>query len=182
VDAGLPQDLFLTVHKLGPPFTAFPGYQAKSKVVAAHPMLVDLASDAKAAPNPWRKKLRGVRSITIEAGKNLSFFPRSFTAHPGERLQLTFINPDVVPHNWVLVLSNQLESVGQLVDRSIVDPDAVGRQYVPKTDAVLAYTDIVPAGQRFTIYFAAPREKGRYPFLCTFPGHWMVMNGQMVVE
>ena len=25
-------------------------------------------------------------------------------------------------------------------------------------------------------------EKGRYPFLCTFPGHWMVMNGVMVVR
>ena len=27
-----------------------------------------------------------------------------------------------------------------------------------------------------------PAAKGRYPYLCTFPGHWMVMNGAMIVE
>ena len=47
---------------------------------------------------------------------------------------------------------------------------------------VLAYTDVVPSGKSFRIYFTAPNESGRYPFLCTFPGHWMVMNGQLVVE
>jgi azurin len=34
----------------------------------------------------------------------------------------------------------------------------------------------------FTIHFDAPKEKGDYPYLCTFPGHWMVMNGVMKVE
>jgi azurin len=47
---------------------------------------------------------------------------------------------------------------------------------------VLAYTDVVGPEEKFTIYFRAPTEKGRYPYLCTFPGHWMVMNGQMIVE
>jgi azurin len=32
------------------------------------------------------------------------------------------------------------------------------------------------------IYFLAPTEKGRYPYLCTFPCHWMVMNGELIVE
>ena len=34
----------------------------------------------------------------------------------------------------------------------------------------------------FNISFLAPKEKGKYPFLCSFPGHWMVMNGVMIVE
>jgi azurin len=46
----------------------------------------------------------------------------------------------------------------------------------------LVYTDIVDPHERATIDFIAPSEKGRYPFLCTFPGHWMVMNGVMVVR
>ena len=33
----------------------------------------------------------------------------------------------------------------------------------------------------FTIRFKAPETPGVYPYLCTFPGHWMVMNGQMIV-
>jgi len=23
---------------------------------------------------------------------------------------------------------------------------------------------------------------GRYPYLCTFPGHWKLMNGVLIVE
>ena len=60
--------------------------------------------------------------------------------------------------------------------------DAAARQYVPRSDDVLVYTDVVQPSLRFTIYFRAPAEKGRYPYLCAFPGHWMVMNGQMIVE
>ena len=29
--------------------------------------------------------------------------------------------------------------------------------------------------------FKAPTEPGIYPYLCTFPGHWVVMRGQMIV-
>jgi putative heme-binding domain-containing protein len=177
------QDVFVTVHRLDAPFTEFPGYRARPKVVAAHPILADLAlATMKKAPNPWGKPLPDARAITIEAGKNLTFATPSFTVKAGEPIRLTLANPDVVPHNWVLIKPGALERVGALSNRLIADPDAVVRHYVPRSDDVLAYTDIVPPHERFTIWFRAPSARGRYPFLCTFPGHWMVMNGQMLVE
>ena len=97
-------------------------------------------------------------------------------------MKLTFTNPDVVPHNWVLLKPGTLATVGNLVNRLVADPAAASRQYVPDSGDVLAYTDIVPGGKDFTIYFRAPETPGRYPFLCSFPGHWMVMNGQLIVE
>ena len=72
--------------------------------------------------------------------------------------------------------------VGDLANRLIADPDAALRHYIPDTLDVLAYTDVVLPRDDCTIYFRAPREPGRYPYLCTFPGHWKVMNGEMVVE
>ena len=33
----------------------------------------------------------------------------------------------------------------------------------------------------FSIDFHAPQEPGRYPYLCTFPGHGSVMQGEMIV-
>ena len=100
----------------------------------------------------------------------------------GKPIKLTFTNPDVVPHNWVLLKPGSLSRVGELVNRLVADPEAALQQYVPQSDDVLAYTDIVPPGEKFTIYFRAPETPGRYPFLCSFPGHWMVMNGQLIVE
>ena len=36
-------------------------------------------------------------------------------------------------------------------------------------------------GGSFTISFMLPKQPGDYPYICTFPGHWMVMNGVMHV-
>jgi azurin len=184
VDSGRPQELIATVHRLDQPFKRFPGYRLTQKTIAAHPQAVDLALLGKTEPNPWGKRGRPMVTapINIEAGKNLTFATRLLKVKAGERVQLTFNNPDVVPHNWVLVRPNSLSQVGDLANKLIADPEAVLRQYVPRTDDVLVYTDIVPPQQSFTIWFNAPTAKGRYPYLCTFPGHWMVMNGEMVVE
>jgi putative heme-binding domain-containing protein len=176
------QDLFLTVHRLDTPFMDYPGYRAVRKQIAAHPILTDLAMGTKFVRNPWKRTLPNAKPIAMEAGKNLSFETRTFTVRAGETIKLTFTNPDVVPHNWILVKPGSLERVGDLVNKLVADPEAVTRHYVPQTDDVLCYTDIVPPRESFVIFFRAPSQKGRYPYLCSFPGHWMVMNGQMIVE
>jgi azurin len=33
-----------------------------------------------------------------------------------------------------------------------------------------------------TVHFRAPSEPGDSPFVCTFPGHWRVMNGVLHVR
>jgi azurin len=100
---------------------------------------------------------------------------------PGEAIRLTLVNPDVVPHNWALVKPGTLPRVGELANRLVADPDAVARHYIPDSDDVLVYTDVVLPRGEFTIHFRAPNEPGRYPYLCTFPAHWLVMNGEMIV-
>lgn len=183
VNPGQAQDLVATVHKLGKPFTDFPGYVPVVKQIGAHPLLADLAALTRPKPpNPWRHRLANARPIEMEAAKNLSYVTPRFTVEAGEAIKLTFTNPDVVPHNWVLVKRGAMARVGDRVNHLIAEPDAGVRQYIPHSDDVLAYTDIVPPGEEFTIWFRAPREKGRYPFMCTFPGHWMVMNGEMIVK
>ncbi|HWE36727.1 MAG TPA: DUF6797 domain-containing protein [Isosphaeraceae bacterium] len=182
-DGGEPVDLFATIHKLAPPLSGFPNARPIHKTIAAHPILADMAALAhKAAPNPWRGHIPGERTVTIEAGKNLTFSVRSFKVRAGEPIRLVFNNPDVVPHNWALVRPGTLARVGDLTNKIVAEPDAALRHYIPRTDDVLAYTDIVPPHDQFTIAFRAPDRPGRYPYLCTFPGHWMVMNGEMIVE
>lgn len=182
VDDGPAQQLFVTVHKLDQPFTKLPHYRAVEKTIAAHPQLVDLASLRESEPNPWKPGIPNARAVTITAGKNLTFAPRMFEAKPGEALKLTFENPDAVPHNWVLIKPGKLPTIGDLTNKLVADPAAVVRHYVPKSDDVLVYTDIVGPSQSFAIFFRAPQMPGRYPFLCTFPGHWMVMNGELIVK
>jgi len=182
VGPGTTRDVFATVHALDEPFREIPNYQEITRPVAAHPILRDVAMMKATVKNPWLAKLEGARAITMEAASNLAYKTPELRAKPGEKLALTFVNPDVVPHNWVLAKPGTLAAVGTLADALIADPEAVARHYVPKTDDVVAYTDITDPGKQQTIQFTVPDVIGRYPFLCTFPGHWKLMNGVLVVE
>jgi putative heme-binding domain-containing protein len=182
VGGGETRDIFATVHALAEPFRDIPGYREVAKTIAAHPILRDVAMMKAAVKNPWLTKIENARAITIETAENLAYKTRELRAKPGEPIALTFVNPDVVPHNWVLVKPDTLSAVGTLADQLIADPEAVARHYVPKTDDVIAYADITEPGKRQTIHFTAPQTPGRYPYLCTFPGHWKLMNGVLIVE
>jgi azurin len=182
--AGTFHELFATVHKLREEqFTNAPGLiNLAEKQINAHPILTDLAMATRSVPNPHAKRRKGGRQITIETASNLSFATRSFTVKPGEQIEFKLLNPDVVPHNWALLKPGTLERVGKLANRLISDPEAAIRHYIPKSDDVLAYTNVVLPKDESIIYFKAPKQPGRYPYLCTFPGHWLVMNGEMIVE
>lgn len=183
IDDAAPQELFLTVHALDEPYTNYEGYVRRDKTIAAHPMLADMALlNNPPEPNPWRDPLPDARAVIVEAGQNLTFATRTLHVTAGEPLALTLTNPDVVPHNLVLVQPGALSRVGDLVNRLVAEPDAARRHYVPISNDVLAYTDIVAPGESSTIYLRAPELPGRYPYLCSFPGHWMVMNGLLIVE
>jgi len=182
VGPGRPVDLFATIHELAEPLVDIPEYRARSVPIAAHPLQSDLQMALYRVPNPWRQPLPDARPVRMEAGSNLSFVTREFHVSVGEPIALTLVNPDVVPHNWALLRPGTLSTVGELANRLIGEPEATARHYIPETDDVLHYVDIVDPGMEQTIYFRAPERPGIYPYLCTFPGHWMVMNGQMVVH
>lgn len=175
-------DLFATVHELDKPYIELPSYAPTDKQINPHPILADIARATKRVPNPYRSKIEGARAIKVVTGSNLTFTTNEIRVSASEPLAVTLVNPDVVPHNWALIAPGTLEKIGALTNRLISDPDAAMRHYVPESDDVLAYTDIVLPKESSTIQFLAPSEPGRYPFLCTFPGHWPVMNGVMIVE
>ena len=83
----------------------------------------------------------------------------------------------------ILLLSpGSAEKVGALSNKLVSDPQGFAQHYVPDVPEVLAYTDMVNPGKEFSIHFDAPSKPGDYPYLCTFPGHWMVMKGVLRVE
>lgn len=175
-------DMFGTCNKLDEPRTDFDGAMPVAAKLQVHPIEQDMAIATKRVPNPWRNAIEGAREIRIAAGQNLTYDTREFRAKAGEAIKLVFTNPDVVPHNWVLIQPGTLQAIGIEANKLVADPEALIRHYVPQTDDVICFTDIVDGKQETTIDFRVPGKPGRYPYLCTFPGHWMVMNGTMIVE
>lgn len=173
------RDLFLTIHRLAEAFTDFPGYRKVAKT--GHAAQVGLQAPKPSQPNPWANGQAG-RELVVEAALGLQFVQKQLRAKAGERLSLRFRNPDVVPHNWLLAKPGSLQRLGALCNLMISDPEGMTKHYVPGSEEVLAYTDMTNPKGEFVIHFNAPSQPGTYPYLCTFPGHWMVMNGELKVE
>ncbi|MBL9114608.1 MAG: heme-binding domain-containing protein [Verrucomicrobiaceae bacterium] len=172
-------DVFMTAHALAEPFTEFAGYTKIAKT--NHAAQIGLEAPKPTKPNPWAKGEPG-REIVVEAALGLQFVQKQLLAKVGEKLTIRFKNPDVVPHNWLLAKPGSLQKLGEKVNLMITDPQGMQKHYVPDSDDVIAYTDMTNPKAEFIIHLTAPKEKGDYPYLCTFPGHWMVMNGVLKVE
>jgi azurin len=121
--------------------------------------------------------------VRINAVPNqLAFFPNEFRLKAGRKVRLSFHNPDVQIHNMVIVRPGSEQEIGLLADQMAQDPDAMKKSFVPDSDKVIWSTPLVNGKGQVELELIAPEQPGRYPFLCTFPGHWRVMKGVMVVE
>lgn len=179
-------DLYPTLVRLGPAFDGAPGLAPSTP---GELRTLEIAMVAVPAPpgRPGDESRRAGppgRPVAIRAVNGLRFDTEAFRVSPGERISLTLGNEDVIPHNLVILAEglHHVRTVGELANRMVSEPDAVERHYVPDSPAVLFHTRVIQAGEADTIDFTAPATPGHYPFVCTFPGHWMLMRGTMVVQ
>lgn len=103
-------------------------------------------------------------------------------ATAGEKLEIKLTNQDEMPHNLVLIEEGTLDDFGKLVDKFLESPDALKMDYVPKSRYVLAATKMLNPTESGVIQVKVPDKPGDYPFVCTFPGHWRMMQGVLKVS
>ena len=122
-------------------------------------------------------------ALRLQAVPNLlQFSPKEIRVQAGQPVRLLFENPDLMQHNLVLVEAGAEEEVGLLADQMAARPEGLAKQFVPASAKVLQATPLVNPNGRAELVFTAPQKPGSYPYLCTFPGHWRVMRGVLVVE
>jgi azurin len=109
---------------------------------------------------------------------------KTFTVKAGQKVKLTMENKSTIPqpHNLLVLKVGSKDKVGALANAMLTDPNAMAKDYVPESPDILWHTKLIQPGQSGTLEFTAPAEAGDYPYMCTFPGHWMLMNGVMKVE
>jgi uncharacterized protein len=112
----------------------------------------------------------------------MQFAPRELRVKAGTKVRLIFDNPDLMMHNLVLLARGAEEEVGALADKIAADPNGMAKGYVPTSPKVLHATPLVAPNGKAELTFDAPNEPGAYPYICTFPGHWRVMRGVLIVE
>jgi putative heme-binding domain-containing protein len=136
------------------------------------------------ASRSYRNRLREitvrvVRIHTVE--EEMRYDIPYFAVESGRPVQVVLKNEDLMPHNLVVTTPGSLQVVAQEGTLLGPNPGFQGKPYVPKRAEVLFATGMVQSRQQERLTFTAPSEIGEYPFVCTFPRHWMRMYGVMIV-
>ena len=111
----------------------------------------------------------------------MAYDTKELTVAPGTPVCITMSNPDTLQHNLLLVAPGAMAEMGIAGDR--MGETAAGKacQFVPDSPKVLAVMGLVEPGATGEIWFVAPMKPGTYPYVCTYPGHWRMMNGKLKV-
>ena len=149
--------------------------------LAAHVAFTDSGGVTSGAlPPPAPQAPDVVLRLGVIPGQ-LKFDLPELTVAPGQLVEIVFTNSDQMQHNFLLGAAGTLDQIGAAADKLAQSPNALAQQYVPEIPQVLYATKLVEPGQALTFQFKAPGDPGQYPYVCTFPGHWRLMNGILQV-
>jgi putative membrane-bound dehydrogenase-like protein len=133
-----------------------------------------LTKEAPADPNVEVIRMKTVR-------EEMRFDKKEFAVTAGKQVEIVLENPDAMQHNLVIGKPKSMEIIGAAADKMITAKDGAEKNYVPSIAQVIVATPLVNPDQTYRLKFTAPATPGDYPFVCTFPGHWRIMNGIMKV-
>jgi azurin len=136
-----------------------------------------LAKHTTSMPADWNGAVD--QTVSVEGVEGLKFNLPAFDVKPGAHVKLDFANTSDMLHNLVVVKPGTATKVGEQAMR--LGLDGAKLDYVPRTDEVLYHTALLEPQKSEAIYFVAPTTPGEYPYVCTFPGHYVTMQGTMRV-
>jgi azurin len=127
----------------------------------------------------------GVRTIEIVGTDQMKYDKNEIAAKRGEQLRIRLISKGTMPkiamaHNWVLLgiktnVPKFINAGAQARATDFIAPEM--------KKEVIAATALAGAGETVEVTFKVPSVAGKYPYVCTFPGHFQAgMNGTLAVK
>lgn len=142
-----------------------------------------LGGDEASALRKTMRELSVSVYVVKTVREQLRFDTTRLVVEAGKPFELIFENDDMLPHNLLIIKPGTKEKV-TLATMAMLPSvlDNRGRAYMPPGELVIDGTKMLEPGQKETLKLTAPTEPGELEFICTFPGHATVMQGQIVVS
>ena len=124
------------------------------------------------------------RTVTIVGNDEMKYNLTTIEARAGKTLRIRLVVRGVIPkvamaHNVVVL------KLGTNIDKLLKEGAAHrDNDFIPPSmnTAVIAKTPFAGPGETVQVTFTVPTKPGRYPFLCTFAGHYQAgMKGTLIV-
>ena len=156
-----------------------------SNTAAHHPM-TSLESETDAVENTISEDRRSVfvadgDPVVIKSfGTDLSYDVTEIRAKAGSTITVRYENVSDMPHNIVFVNTRaDIQPVG------VAGIRARDSGYVPQDadsqSRIFANTPLAKPGYTEHVTLTVP-DPGTYPYICTYPGHFTMMQGDLISE
>ncbi len=139
-------------------------YERTKEVLEKIP--INNPNDFRVILNSFDNMIYDKNKIEVNSGKNIILTLN----HKGK------VSKEFMGHNFVLLKKGV--NVDEYAKKAVL---AKSNDYIPNSDEAIAYTKMLGGGESTTISFLAPKA-GIYTYICTFPGHYMMMRGELIVK
>jgi azurin len=144
-----------------------------------------LTVSASVNPTPVKTAADPSQTVDIVATDDMKYSVTTITAKRGETLRIRMVSKGVIPkvamaHN-VVVLKMGTDILALLKEGA----SHRASDFIPPSmkDKVIAKTAFAGPGEAVQVIFTVPDKPGKYPFICTFAGHYQAgMKGMLIVK
>ena len=145
-----------------------------------------VAKDSSSTPEAKPSDDKIDQIVVITGDDKMMYGTTSFEVKTETMVKVTLKNTGMIPkiamgHNFVLLKKGETAfGFGPLV---VVNGGSHANDFIPSKDKdkIIAHTKMLGPGEEDSVVFTAP-EPGEYEYLCTFPGHFALMRGKMIVK
>ena len=119
--------------------------------------------------------------IILNSDDLMRFDKNMLVVQSGQKITLTLnhtgkMDKSIMGHNFVL-----LKKDVDVDDFAMLALDFKENEYIPKNNDFIVHTRMLGGGESDTINFTI-EEPGSYTYVCTFPGHYQIMQGILTIE
>lgn len=151
----------------------------KAEVKPDAAVVVAPAPTPTPTPTVEVKPVQHIELQIASVGNTMDFDKKTLEVPTGAEVHLVFKNNTNMQgflHNWALVKPGTEAKVAANGLKAGVD----GNYVDPYDQDMMFFTPLAQPGKTTEVTFTAPAP-GKYPYICTFPGHYMMMKGVLTV-
>lgn len=121
--------------------------------------------------------------FNLTGNDQMLFNLKQMVVKEGDEVVVNFENIGQMPketmgHNFVLLKQNV--DVAGFAAKAVQAKD---NEYIPADEegSIIIQSKLLGPGEKTVVKFTAP-AKGTYKYICSFPGHYMTMQGNLIVR
>ena len=121
--------------------------------------------------------------FNLTGNDQMQYNLKAMVVKAGDKVKINFQNIGKMPaeqmsHNFVLLKPGV--DIAAFAAKAVQAKD---NDYIPQDESqnIIVHSKLLGPGEKTVIEFNAP-PKGMYKFICSFPGHYLTMQGNFIVR